>query len=112
MTWMNVRSCHDGGRVACRMETVRIKTVSGQAKVWGTVLCVGGSMLMTFYKGSLIKLWGPHIHWRYASAAATSASTGSSHHMVLGAVLVIASCFAWAIWFIIQVQIKEGRHAV
>ncbi|KAF3340496.1 WAT1-related protein [Carex littledalei] len=92
--------------VPFRMETVRIKTVSGQAKVWGTVLCVGGSMLMTFYKGSLIKLWGPHIHWRYAStsAAATSASTGGSHHMVLGAVLVIASCFAWAIWFIIQAK--------
>jgi hypothetical protein len=88
------------------METVCIKTVAGQAKVWGTVLCVGGSMLMTFYKGGLINLWGPHIHWRYASAAATtSTSTGGSHHMVLGAVLVIASCFAWAVWFIIQVHI-------
>ncbi|KAJ3691882.1 hypothetical protein LUZ61_021046 [Rhynchospora tenuis] len=92
-----------------RMETVRIKTASGQAKVSGTLLCVGGSMLMTFYKGSIIKLWGPHIHWRYAATAtATSASTIDSHHMAFGAVLVIASCFAWAVWFIIQAKMCKS----
>ncbi|KAM0833427.1 hypothetical protein ACQ4PT_064266 [Festuca glaucescens] len=37
------------------METVRLATPSGQAKVFGTVVCVGGSMIMPFYKGPLLK---------------------------------------------------------
>lgn len=87
------------------METVGIKSLAGQAKVAGTVLCVGGSMLMTFYKGSLIKLWPSHIHWRYAeNATAAAAAGGGGGNMALGAVLVIASCFTWSIWFIIQVR--------
>ncbi|OAY70848.1 WAT1-related protein [Ananas comosus] len=73
--------------------------------VTGTVLCVGGSMLMTFYKGSLIKLWPSHIHWRYAENA--TAGGGGSGNMALGAVLVIASCFAWSIWFIIQTKMSK-----
>ncbi|OAY74855.1 WAT1-related protein, partial [Ananas comosus] len=74
--------------------------------VAGTVLCVGGSMLMTFYKGSLIKLWPSHIHWRYAENA--TAGGGGSGNMALGAVLVIASCFAWSIWFIIQTKMSKS----
>nr|CAD1840087.1 unnamed protein product [Ananas comosus var. bracteatus] len=92
--------------VPFRMETVGIKSLAGQAKVAGTVLCVGGSMLMTFYKGSLIKLWPSHIHWRYAENA--TAGGGGSGNMALGAVLVIASCFAWSIWFIIQTKMSKS----
>lgn len=87
-----------------RMETVGIRTLAGQAKVIGTVLCVGGSMLMTFYRGSLIKIWQSTIHWRYAEEVSGGGAGGSDYqNMAFGAVLVIASCFTWAIWFIIQV---------
>lgn len=95
-----------------RMETVGIRTLAGQAKVIGTVLSVGGSMLMTFYKGSLINMWQSHIHWRYVEQAAAAAGAGNSsaagHNMALGAAFVIASCVAWAIWFIIQAKVSKA----
>ncbi|KAJ3676030.1 hypothetical protein LUZ60_003453 [Juncus effusus] len=94
--------------VPFRMETVGIKKLSGQAKVLGTVLCVGGSMLMTFYKGSLIHIWPSHIHWRYAETATTSDDASGSQNMALGAILIIASCFAWSIWFIIQAKMCKN----
>ncbi|KAJ0979982.1 hypothetical protein J5N97_015456 [Dioscorea zingiberensis] len=93
--------------VPFRMETVGIKTVAGQAKVAGTALCVGGSMLMTFYKGSLVKMWPSQIHWRYAEQM-TADVAPADHNLVLGAALVIGSCFAWAIWFIIQAKMSRS----
>ncbi|XP_008781052.1 WAT1-related protein At1g09380 [Phoenix dactylifera] len=95
--------------VPFRMETIGIRTLAGQAKVIGTVLCVGGSMEMTFYKGSLVKIWSSRIHWRYAEGMASS--TGGSddgRSMALGAALIIASCIAWAVWFIIQAKMSES----
>lgn len=99
-----------GPRV-CRMETVGIRTLAGQAKVAGTVLCVGGSMLMTFYRGGLIRMWPSPIDWRYAAEMSSKAGADAGgHHMAVGAALVIFSCLAWAIWFIIQVREKH-RYA-
>ncbi|KAL5996560.1 hypothetical protein ACLOJK_026640 [Asimina triloba] len=84
------------------METVGIRRLAGQAKVLGTILCVGGAMLMTFYKGKLINVLNSGIHWRYAEDMGNNGS-GNHENMVLGSALVIASCLAWAIWFIIQI---------
>ncbi|XP_068660530.1 WAT1-related protein At1g09380 [Aristolochia californica] len=96
--------------VPFRMETVRIKTVEGQAKVWGTVLCVGGAMLMTFYKGKLINTWESSIHWSYAESL-TKEVSGNEHHYVLGSMLVVVSCLCWAIWFIVQAKMSKSFHA-
>ncbi|XP_065014897.1 WAT1-related protein At1g09380-like [Musa acuminata AAA Group] len=95
--------------VPFRMETVGIRTLGGQAKVMGTLLCVSGSMLMTFYRGSLIKVWRSHIHWRYAEEMTiSSANNASDQNMAVGAALVISSCLAWAVWFIIQAKMSKS----
>lgn len=57
---------------AFRMESVRLSAAAGQAKVFGTVVCVGGSMIMPFYKGPLLRLWASPIHWRFAESAASA----------------------------------------
>lgn len=93
------------------METVGLRTVAGQAKVIGTALCIGGSMLMTFYKGSLVHMWPSHIHWKYAedmtASSSASSSSASASDTLLGAVLVIASCFGYSVWFIIQAKMSK-----
>jgi drug/metabolite transporter (DMT)-like permease len=86
---------------ALKMETVRPGTPAGQAKLVGTVVCVGGSMIMPFYKGPILKVWASPIHWRFAEHTAAAAGHSSA---VLGDVLIIESCVAWAVWFIIQVR--------
>ena len=107
---------------ALKMETVRPGTPAGQAKLAGTAICVGGSMVIPFYKGPVLRLWDSPIHWRFAehggSAAAASApvaaagaGAGAGGHAIVGDVLIIASCVAWAVWFILQSRMAEGFSA-
>ncbi|XP_044444878.1 WAT1-related protein At1g09380-like [Triticum aestivum] len=88
-----------------KMETLRLKTRAGQAKVAGTVACLGGSMVMLFCKGPLLKIWASPLHWRYAeeiAAAAAAKATGARSPVSVGDVLIILSCVAWAGWLILQ----------
>ncbi|PWZ11777.1 hypothetical protein Zm00014a_002261 [Zea mays] len=102
---------------ALKMEPVRPGTGAGQAKLVGTAVCVGGSMLIPFYKGPVLRVWASPIHWRFAehasppAAAAAAAGAHTGPAAVLGDVLVIASCVAWAVWFILHTKISEGFSA-
>ena len=91
---------------ALKMEPVA--ALSGKAKVAGTALCVVGSMLITFYKGPLVRTLASPVHWPYVqrTMGAEAAAHAGAHAAVLGAVLVIASNVAWAVWFIIQVRVR------
>ncbi|KAK1279515.1 WAT1-related protein [Acorus gramineus] len=93
--------------VPFKIETVGIKRISGQAKVVGTILCVGGAMFMTFYKGEQINIGSSGIHWRSAERMENTNSSNEDENMILGSILVVASCFAWAIWFIIQAKMSK-----
>lgn len=90
--------------VLCRMEKVDIKKLRCQAKVFGTLLTVGGAMLMTLYKGHVINfLWSNHIH-SHASSSSSSSNVGSSDKdWVKGSILLILATLAWAAFFIVQV---------
>lgn len=97
------------------METVGIRTLAGQAKLLGTALCIGGSMLMTFYKGSLIHILPSHIHWRYAEdltlASGHQHGGGGGGNEIIGTVMVIVSCVAYAVWFIVQAKMSKSFSA-
>ncbi|KAI0528867.1 hypothetical protein KFK09_001410 [Dendrobium nobile] len=103
--------------VPFRIETVNMKSIPGQAKVAGTAFCVSGSMLMTFYKGALIHIPHSGLHWRYAekvvekSTEASALAGGSSNKEIFGAMLVVGSCVAWAIWFILQANMSMSFSA-
>ncbi|OAY75860.1 WAT1-related protein [Ananas comosus] len=52
-----------GGTLAQNLlESLALRTLSGQAKVLGTLVGVGGAMLLTFYKGVAINLWSTHLN--------------------------------------------------
>lgn len=93
------------------MEKVGIKRLADQAKIVGTLLCVGGAMFMTFYKGNLIKMPVSSIHWGYVENLAHKSSDGNSN-IILGSAFVIGSAFGWSIWFIVQVKISVNISSV
>ncbi|KAL3635292.1 hypothetical protein CASFOL_019839 [Castilleja foliolosa] len=43
------------------LERLELNTKAGIDKVIGTVLCIGGAMLLTFYKGFEVNIWSTHI---------------------------------------------------
>ncbi|KAK8484847.1 hypothetical protein V6N11_057077 [Hibiscus sabdariffa] len=96
----------------CRQEAVGIKKASGLAKVSGTLICVGGAMLLSFYHGHIIGIGESKIHWHYAERMSANDSSGAKgSNFFLGPFLVMASAMAWAIWFIIQGQTSKNFPA-
>ncbi|CAN6288593.1 unnamed protein product [Urochloa humidicola] len=96
--------------LAFRYEKLAIRTSSGQAKVAGTLLGIGGAMLLTFYKGVDITPWHSHIN---LIAANNNGTGGGSHshpaaatNYAMGSLLCIISCFFYALWIIIQAKLS------
>ncbi|OWM78881.1 WAT1-related protein At5g07050-like [Punica granatum] len=86
--------------VLCRMEKLDMKKVRCQAKVVGTVVTVGGAMLMTLYKGNVINFMrSGHVHARNDSNVSAVAS---DKDWVMGSILLIIATIAWASFFILQ----------
>jgi drug/metabolite transporter (DMT)-like permease len=90
-----------------RQENMGIKKKSGVAKVVGTVLCIGGAKVLSFYHAKVIDIPESRIHWSYAE------KTERGHHnfsaaqstSLLGPVLLMLNALVWSLWFIIQVSI-------
>ncbi|KAG9451074.1 hypothetical protein H6P81_011039 [Aristolochia fimbriata] len=82
--------------IILRREKIQIKKIPSQAKVLGTVVTLGGAMLMTLYKGPVLDLV-----WSRGQAHHT-ATGGNGHNFVKGTIMLFASCFSWAVFFIVQ----------
>ncbi|XP_044488931.1 WAT1-related protein At1g68170-like [Mangifera indica] len=85
------------------LEKVGIKTLAGKAKVFGTLIGIGGAMLLTFYKGVEIKIWSTNINVLHNAATHHT----ESNKFLLGCLLVLASCFTYSSWLIIQAKMSE-----
>nr|BAF46315.1 nodulin-like protein [Ipomoea nil] len=93
-----------------------IRTAAGKAKVVGTILCVGGAMLLSFYHGHNIGIGESSIHWKYADHLSSqnkdnNGSTNAQPNFILGPFLIIVSALSWAIWSIIQTRVSEKYPA-
>ncbi|KAD7480071.1 hypothetical protein E3N88_03207 [Mikania micrantha] len=82
-----------------RLEKVNIKQSHSQAKIVGTLVTVGGAMVMTLINGAPIPLpWTgvSRVHQPLAMVAA------SQDQHIKGAIMITAGCVFWASFFILQ----------
>lgn len=87
--------------VIFRMEKIDVKKVIYQAKIVGTIVTVGGAMLMTLYKGPIVELvWSKHVHPRKSYITDTTGTTDKDWFK--GSIFLIIATFAWASLFILQ----------
>jgi drug/metabolite transporter (DMT)-like permease len=84
-----------------RLETFTIRTLSGQAKVLGTILGVGGAMVLTFYKGAPLEIWKTHIN--LVEHSSTEQQQQNEGNQAIGSLLAVCCCLCYAIFLIIQV---------
>ncbi|XP_050151868.1 WAT1-related protein At5g64700-like [Malus sylvestris] len=84
------------------MKKLKIRSTRGQAKVAGTIFCIGGSLILTFWKGGymLKGVEKPLINVHNAE------EYGKIKHVqknwIKGFALILISYIAWSEWLILQ----------
>ncbi|KAK7301013.1 hypothetical protein RJT34_11868 [Clitoria ternatea] len=82
-----------------RLEELRLQTWVGKAKTIGAILCVGGALTTSLYKGKEFYLGTHH--------AKSTVVVAHKTHMLQGTFFLLASCFSYTAWFIVQVQLQK-----
>lgn len=86
----------------CRLEKANLGTAGGRAKLVGTLIGIGGAMILSFYKGRKLCLWSSHIGLLHHAPSPHGAPTGS---LLWGCMLAFGSALSFSVWLIIQVQL-------
>lgn len=89
-----------------RLETINIKHGSGIAKALGTLVCVGGAFLLTFYKGM------PLVHFSDQQSVSSSlkgdiSSSKLKERWILGSLALFGGTLLWSSWFLLQTFIGK-----
>lgn len=82
------------------LERVDVRKSRSLAKIFGTVVCVGGAMAMAFFKGP--KLLNCSL------SDLTMLHSSASSKWVMGALFLVGSSSCWSLWLILQVPICKS----
>ena len=83
-----------------------IRSAKGQAKVLGTLICISGALVFTFWKGGyLLKSFvkTPLINISHTS---NSVRHRGVDDWIKGSALIFTSFVAWSAWLILQVFVS------
>ncbi|XP_047043756.1 WAT1-related protein At5g64700-like [Lolium rigidum] len=84
-----------------RMETLQICSAAGSLKIVGVFLSVGGTMLISLYKGKTLHLWSPIFEYHKDKQLEVASN------QLRGTIILVASSFAFACWYIIQSKVLK-----
>ncbi|EPS66283.1 hypothetical protein M569_08496, partial [Genlisea aurea] len=90
--------------VALKMERLCATERRGQAKVLGLVMCIGGAIVFTLYRG-------PTIYSDRRLGSSSVVYTRRKDSTIKGCLLALAAQLAWATWLLIQNDIVEEYKA-
>ncbi|KAI0519547.1 hypothetical protein KFK09_006997 [Dendrobium nobile] len=87
--------------VLLRMETFRLKSIPGIAKVTGVVLCITGVIFVAVYKGP--KLKSLNFHHPFLHSCNNNYSLTENRNLwTIGSFLVFVVAIIWALWAVLQ----------
>ncbi|CAN6558538.1 unnamed protein product [Malus baccata var. baccata] len=96
--------------ITFRLEKLNLRSLTGKAKVVGTLMGIGGAMLLAFYEGVEINIWSTHVDLLHTSQQQHSHLASSPHtdsgDRLLGCLLAFGSCICYAIWLIILTKMS------
>lgn len=92
----------------CRIETVDMKSSSGRAKIVGTLVCVGGALMLTLYRGR------PFFNTSHSQAvismhdhATKLSSANKTQNWTIGLICLVLGTLLWSLWFLLQSKIGK-----
>ncbi|CAK7335464.1 unnamed protein product [Dovyalis caffra] len=91
-----------------RMERMELASPKGKAKVIGTLMGIGGAMLLTFYKGVEVNIWSTNVNLLQHGQSHLASS--HDHRRGLGFFMALCNCLSYASWLIIQGACMNPPH--
>ncbi|CAI9098500.1 OLC1v1035162C1 [Oldenlandia corymbosa var. corymbosa] len=92
-----------------RLERLNWHARAGKAKVFGTLIGIGGAMLFTFYKGPTMTIWKTDVNiLNIMPSHHQTLPKAQGSDQVLGAILAFLCCISFSLWFIFQA--KGAQH--
>ncbi|CAN1288071.1 WAT1-related protein At5g64700 [Linum perenne] len=93
----------------CGMETLKVKTRTGIAKLIGIGICMGGVATLAFYKG-------PHFNLNFclfghhptSTSTSTHTSTPPNNTWIKGCFLMLFSNVSWGFWLVFQAILMKS----
>nr|CAB3501355.1 unnamed protein product [Digitaria exilis] len=81
------------------MEKLRLRSKEGSSKVTGVLICFGGALLISLYKGKVLLLFRAIVKAGHKD----SNETAGRHHL-RGTLLLLGNCISYACWYPVQVR--------
>lgn len=90
-----------------------MRSKAGQAKVLGTAVCVGGAMMLTFYKGvALTHAPADVVRPEAGRVSGHTGAGGATGKWTIGTVALFGACFSWCSWFLLQSKVGKMYPAL
>ncbi|CAN4081118.1 unnamed protein product [Withania somnifera] len=93
--------------VFIRMESLDMHRLAGKAKLLGTLLGIGGALVLNLYKGMKITLPSMDIHLLHTANATATTAQRTAHSDIWGSLLAFLSCASYASWLIFQGKMRQ-----
>ncbi|CAN8291361.1 unnamed protein product [Cochlearia groenlandica] len=91
------------------METLRLGSNEGRAKLVGTLLGAGGALVFVFYKGVEINIWSTHVDLlKSSNGGQSNGAASANHHFVSipGVLMVFGSNVSFSLWLLLQASVN------
>ncbi|KAL6629336.1 hypothetical protein ACP70R_029101 [Stipagrostis hirtigluma subsp. patula] len=103
--------------IAVRVESLNMKSKAGAAKILGTLISLGGTLLLSLYKGVPVThqttAAAPSSgHHTAAAAAAASHDGNSKKSWMLGTVALLANSLFFSFWLLLQNRLTKKYPAL
>ncbi|KAG2395945.1 WAT1-related protein [Vigna angularis] len=91
------------------LETVKIKCNSGRAKILGSLVCIGGALMLTLYKGKPLVTFSHNesAASMVKSSAVNIYSTKTTEKWTIGVIAMVIGTIFWSSWYILQSKISK-----
>ncbi|TKY56414.1 WAT1-related protein [Spatholobus suberectus] len=86
--------------IICRVEQPMLQIWAGRAKFVGVILCVGGALVASLYKGKEFYI-SHHSHDSQTDVVVQKTN------MLRGTILLLSCCFSAAEWFVLQGKLLQ-----
>ncbi|WVZ78273.1 hypothetical protein U9M48_026014, partial [Paspalum notatum var. saurae] len=97
--------------IALRVESLNMKSKAGCAKILGTLMSLGGALLVSLYKGVAV-IAHKSTAAAPSSAQHTSSSASDKKSWMLGTLALLANCLFFSLWLLLQSSLTKKYPAL